>query len=331
MGFFPYLFAAAGSSTTRIAERFLPIQDNAERYLDRDIDFREATDDIVRNIRVYVALTSTKLVCDVIVLSMTGQWIYNALMHIRGIFKGLFRCGLVAFIDGIKSSFDYVLLSLQSCSITMILNQFKNLLETQKSSLSIMKFCTICNQIYYLIIAATCDLNRTIQLELTKYWLECMGIIRTIAESLNIDFVKYMARSLERHRTPIDSPVDVTTIQWERVKDPDFYRFVHVSLEDLLHGVQREVRVPRIISDIGKGKPETKEEIYTITIEPGCPDGKEFRFVEAGNRDPVNIPADLIVRVQTSPHPLYQREGSDLIYKIKIPLEEVCFCCIVDN
>ena len=332
MAFVPYLTAAAVSSSLRIAERFLPIQTNAERYLDREIDFRQATDDIVKHIRVYAAITSTKLVCDVIVLTMTGRWIYNILMHIRGVFRGLLHCGLEVFITGIQSSFDYVLLSVQSCSITMIVKQFSNFIQSQKNSFSFLGFCTICNQIYFLLIAATCDLTRTVQLELTKYWLECMGIIRAIAESLNIDFVKYMARSYHRQRINMDQSVDVPEIEWKRVKDPDFFRMVDVSLEELFHGVQKQVKVEREIRENGKIKPEIQEEIYTVTIEPGCPDGKQFRFDGAGNRDPVNIPADLVVQVRTSPHPRYERVGSDLIYKTTISLEDVClFHIIVSN
>ena len=331
MALVPYLGAAAVSSALRIAERLLPIQNNAERYLDRDIDFERATDPIVKNIRTYVSLTSVKIVCDVIVVSMTGKWIYDILMHTRSIFKNLFGCGLRAFFDGMKGSCDFILVSLSTCSISMIFNQFKGLLEMQKTSFSFMQFCTICNQIYFLIVASTCDLSRTLRLELVKYWLECMGIVRAIAEALNINFVKYIARSLKKSTLHIDQPVDVPKIEWEPVKDPDFYRIIELSLEDVRHGTQREVKVIRQIREIGKTKPEIKEEIYTITIEPGCSDGKEFRFVEAGHRDPVNIPADLVVQIRTKPHPLYERIGSDLTYKTSIALEDVCILGIVDE
>lgn len=324
MTFAPYLGAAAISSALRIVERFLPIQNNSERYLDGDIDFQRATDPIVNNIRVYVSLTSVKMVCDVIVVSITGKWIYDILMHTRGIFKNLFGCGLRAFFDGMKGSFDFILVSLSTCSINAISNQFKGLLEMQKNSFSFMQFCAICNQIYFLIVASTCDLSRTVRLELVKYWLECMGIVRAVAEALNINFVKYFARSLAKNTVHMDQFDDVPKVEWKLVKDPDFHRTIELSLEDVLHETQSEVKVVRQIREIGKTKPEIKEEVHTITIEPGCPDGKEFRVGEAGNRDPVNIPADLVVQIRTKPHPLYERMGADLIYKVSISLEEVC-------
>lgn len=89
------------------------------------------------------------------------------------------------------------------------------------------------------------------------------------------------------------------------------------------------MKVKREIREIDKREPKIEEEKYTVTIEPGCPDGKEFRFNEAGHRDPVNIPADLVVKIRTIPHQLYERDGSDLIYKATISLEDVDIFLII--
>ncbi len=201
MAFLLPLGAGVASSAIRVYERFQPISNDAERYLEREINFEKATDNIVKNIRIYLPLTTTKIVCDAIVLGVTGRWIYDVLIQIRLIFKGLFNCGLTAFISGIKLSFEKFLMSLQNCTVSLILTQFVNLFDRQKkfiASISIWDFCNICNQIYFLIIALTNDFKKTIQLELVKYWLECMGIIRAIAESHNINFIKYMNRSCSR-------------------------------------------------------------------------------------------------------------------------------------
>jgi hypothetical protein len=120
-----------------------------------------------------------------------------------------------------------------------------------------------------------------------------------------------------------DHSFDLKEFRWEGVKDPDFFEFVKVSLEDIYKGKQCDVIVRREIREIDKKEPEFEETKYTVTIEPGCPDGKEFRFIEVGHRDPVNLPADLIVIIQTEQHPLYERIGSDLIYKAKISLNDV--------
>lgn len=331
MALFLYLGAGVATSTARVVEKFLPIQRNAERYLDGEIDLEEATDPVVNNIRVYVSLTSVKAICDVIVVTTTGKWIFDILMHTRGIFKSLFGCGLQAFSDGMRASFDFFIVSLSTCSIRMILEQFKGFVGMHKNAFSFMHLCFICNKIYFLIVALTCDFSRMVRLDLMKYWLECMGIVRAIAEGLNIDFVKYMARSLQKNILPMNQSIDLPRIEWQRVKDPDFIRIIELPLEDLLHGTQREEKVIRQIREIGQTGPKIKEETYPIIIEPGCPDRKEFRFIEVGHRDPVNIPADLVVRIQTKPHPIYERMGSDLIYRASISLEDVRIFEITDQ
>jgi hypothetical protein len=140
-------------------------------------------------------LTTTKIICDAIILSRTVQWIYDILIDVRSIFKGLINCGFQAFQNGIISSLKCLFTSLRNCSIGLVVSQFKQLYNKPKSimsSCSIIDFCNTCNHIYLLIVGATNDLTKTVQLELMKYWLECMGIIRAIAESHNINFVKYM-------------------------------------------------------------------------------------------------------------------------------------------
>lgn len=123
---------------------------------------------------------------------------------------------------------------------------------------------------------------------------------------------------------------DSFELQWTRVKEPDFTQIVTVSLEDIFYGTERNVIVKREIRETGKRIPDIEEARYKVTIEPGCVDGKTLRFIEAGHRDPVNIPGDLIVEIRTVQHRLYTRSGSDLIYKAKISLDDVCIL-FLDN
>jgi hypothetical protein len=127
-----------------------------------------------------------------------------------------------------------------------------------------------------------------------------------------------------------DHSSNITELQWELVKDPDFTQIVTVSLEDVFRGVECIVIVKREIRDVNKRVPEIEEARYLVVIEPGCPDGKTFRFIEAGHQDPVNIPGDLIVEIRTGKHPLFERLGSDLIYITKILLNDVCNLPIIN-
>jgi DnaJ-class molecular chaperone len=126
-----------------------------------------------------------------------------------------------------------------------------------------------------------------------------------------------------------DDSFDLSELQWTRVKDADFTQIVTVSLEDIFRGTERTVIIKREIRQIGKRVPEIEEARYTVTIEPGCVDRKTFHFIEAGHQDPVNIPGDLIVEIRTEQHPLYERSGSDLIYKAKVSWDDVCILLIV--
>jgi hypothetical protein len=173
MSIVPYFGAAVVASALRIVENvFLSTSTTAERYSNGRISFEEATDDIVKNIRIYVPLTTTKLICDVIVMSMLGEWIYNVIIYIRTIFKGLINCGLQAFINGIKLSLNHFFTLIRSCSIGLIRNQFCHLYDKQNkviSSISMVDFCNISNSLYLSIIGSTNGLTKSVQLELMKY------------------------------------------------------------------------------------------------------------------------------------------------------------------
>jgi hypothetical protein len=116
----------------------------------------------------------------------------------------------------------------------------------------------------------------------------------------------------------------VPAVQFENVKDPDFFEVINLSLQEIANAGKYDVIVNKEIREIDIREAAIKVERCTVTIEPGCPGGKEFRFIEAGHRDPLNIAADLVVTIQTKPHPLYERNGSDLTYTAKIPLKDVC-------
>ncbi len=94
--------------------------------------------------------------------------------------------------------------------------------------------------------------------------------------------------------------------------EPLRYTF-EISLEQLLYGTQRQLEINREIREINRIT-ETKRRTYTITIEAGCKEEHIIRLAEVGDRDPINIPADLLITIRSKPHLLYKRQGADLIY-----------------
>jgi DnaJ family protein B protein 4 len=93
------------------------------------------------------------------------------------------------------------------------------------------------------------------------------------------------------------------------------------SLEELYKGATKKMKISREIMD-ASGKTMEVEEILTIDIKPGWKKGTKITFPEKGNEQPGIIPADLIFIIDEKPHPVFTREGSDLIVTQKVSLTE---------
>lgn len=59
-----------------------------------------------------------------------------------------------------------------------------------------------------------------------------------------------------------------------------------------------------------------------IDLKPGWKKGTKITFPEKGNQEPGTIPADLIFVVDEKPHPVFKRDGNDLIVNQSISLLE---------
>lgn len=60
----------------------------------------------------------------------------------------------------------------------------------------------------------------------------------------------------------------------------------------------------------------------SINIKPGWKKGTKITFPEKGNEQPNITPADLIFIVDEKPHPLFTRDGNDLVTTQKISLAD---------
>lgn len=67
-------------------------------------------------------------------------------------------------------------------------------------------------------------------------------------------------------------------------------------------------------------KPVTIEEVLAINIKPGWKKGTKITFPEKGNHQTGATPGDLIFVVDEKPHPIFKRDGNDLIINQKISL-----------
>ena len=93
---------------------------------------------------------------------------------------------------------------------------------------------------------------------------------------------------------------------------------MNVTLEDLYTGqTTKKVRITR--TKVGGGK-EVKDK--SIPIRAGWKDGTKITFEREGDEHPGMEPGDIIFMINTKPHDTYTREGDDLLYTLKLSLEE---------
>lgn len=64
-----------------------------------------------------------------------------------------------------------------------------------------------------------------------------------------------------------------------------------------------------------------EERLLELEIEPGMVDGQETKFTAEGEPHLDGDPGDLIMKVKTQPHPVFERKGDDLYTNITISLQ----------
>ncbi|KFK24647.1 hypothetical protein AALP_AA8G006800 [Arabis alpina] len=104
-------------------------------------------------------------------------------------------------------------------------------------------------------------------------------------------------------------------------KAPPIERQLPCSLEDIYKGTTKKMKISRDVLD-SSGRSIPVEELLTIDIKPGWRKGTKITFEEKGNELRGIIPADLVFIVDEKPHPVFKRDGNDLVVVQKISLTE---------
>jgi curved DNA-binding protein len=89
---------------------------------------------------------------------------------------------------------------------------------------------------------------------------------------------------------------------------------LQVSLEEVIFGAKKRVSL-----DTGSGV-----ETIEISIPKGIEDGQKMRLKEKGSMDPFSgRRGDLYCKIKISPHPLFKRNGNDLITEKEVKLTQM--------
>lgn len=100
-------------------------------------------------------------------------------------------------------------------------------------------------------------------------------------------------------------------------KPTEITKPLKVSLQELYNGTTKRLKVGRRMLN-----GTTEEKVLEIQIHPGWKSGTKIRFPKAGNETSYGDAQDIVFVVEEKPHPVFRRDGNDLIAKVDIPLVE---------
>jgi len=106
-----------------------------------------------------------------------------------------------------------------------------------------------------------------------------------------------------------------------KVQDKTIEKEVAVSLEEITKGAEKKMKISRRIHH-DDGRVTNEEKVLKINIKPGWKSGTKVTFNQEGDRVPGKIPADIAFIIRDKPHPIFSRDGTNLLYTYKIPLRE---------
>ncbi len=109
-----------------------------------------------------------------------------------------------------------------------------------------------------------------------------------------------------------------------KVQDPPVVHELKVSLEEIFHGCTKRMRITRRRLNPDGRTMRTEDKILNIVIKRGWKEGTKITFPKEGDETPDKIPADIAFVLKDKGHPLFKRDGSNIIYTAKIGLKEVC-------
>jgi curved DNA-binding protein len=105
------------------------------------------------------------------------------------------------------------------------------------------------------------------------------------------------------------------------VKGQDLTYELNVSLEDVLNGTDKTVSLRH------NGAPQN----VSVRVPKGIEAGKRLRLSGKGAPSPGGGPSgDLYLKINVAPHPVFVRDGDDLIMEQKIPFSQACLGTTVE-
>ncbi|XP_028842053.1 dnaJ homolog subfamily B member 1-like [Denticeps clupeoides] len=115
-----------------------------------------------------------------------------------------------------------------------------------------------------------------------------------------------------------------------RKKDPPVVHELKVSLEEVFSGCTKRMKISRKRLNVDGSTVRNEDKILTVDIRRGWKEGTKITFPKEGDETPTNIPADIVFVVKDKVHPVFRRDGSDIIFSAKISLRDALCGCTVN-
>lgn len=105
-------------------------------------------------------------------------------------------------------------------------------------------------------------------------------------------------------------------------QDPAIEHDLHVTLEEVLRGCTKKMKISRKVMGPDGRTPKREEKVLTINVKPGWKAGTKITFQREGDQLPGTIPADIVFIIRDKPHPQFKREGADIRYTARVTLKQ---------
>lgn len=113
-------------------------------------------------------------------------------------------------------------------------------------------------------------------------------------------------------------------------QDATIERDLYLTLEEVFKGCTKKMKISRRVMNEDGHTSSIRDKILTIHVKPGWRAETKITFPREGDQGPNNIPADIVFIVKDKPHPVFRRDGDDIIYTATVPLGKALTGCIVD-
>ncbi|XP_061589276.1 dnaJ homolog subfamily B member 5 [Cololabis saira] len=103
-----------------------------------------------------------------------------------------------------------------------------------------------------------------------------------------------------------------------------------VTLEDVMHGCTKHVKITRSRLNPDGRSLRTEEKVLNVVVKKGWKAGTKITFPREGDEAPNNTPADITFVLRDEENQKYKRDGANIIYTAQITLKEALCGCTVN-